>query len=92
MTDWQPLALSFIESTNVAQDLLWILLVVLVTAFLIGVAARSIRRKHRGQDLEPAFWDPLRNIKKHPRYSIGILCLVLLAGLLALVEVLVQLL
>ncbi|MET7966254.1 hypothetical protein [Micromonospora sp. NPDC005305] len=65
---------------------------VLVTAFLIGVAARPIRRERRGQDSQPGLWNPLRNIKKHPRYSIGILSLVLLAGLLALTEALVQLL
>ena len=50
MIDRQPLALSFVRSTNGAQDVLWILLVVFVTAFLIGVAARSIMQEHRGQE------------------------------------------
>ncbi|MEU9740204.1 hypothetical protein AB0E12_13560 [Micromonospora chersina] len=91
MTEWQSLALSFVKSTNVAQDLVCSLLVVLVTAFLVAVAARSIRQEHRGQDVETGFWDPLGSIKKYPRYSISIMSLVLLGGLLSLVGVLAQL-
>lgn len=78
------------SSTNLAQDLALSLFVVISAALLIWVAVRAVR----GEDDRnaPSRWDPLGQIKKYPRYSMVILSVLLLAGIVSVVQVLLQIL